>query len=348
VEENKDGQWVQKGTKPVLQLSRQQADRVGGGKCVFFVRVNPKGVSEKSLETDLAAGEIQGSALETFRALVADLYLPVLQEQTSWGKMPPHHTRDFLSGEAHSLCKGCAGWDELGCDRQRKQCQAGSDHSQNRQHHHHTHARVAFLRHMHTGASKVAEVLTDATSCLQGGVELHMPDARFVAAYELRPGAFNQAASDAEASRCMEDCLTNWCQQVRAVAGAAHTACADAQLPVQPPAAVVSRLSVLTRCADISIECTRAAGRGPAVQDKRDGGWRGARARHRAGLLAAADVAVQLGHGAAEDAALPAGAGRHEHDALAGGCEAGCHTCCRAAYTRHARVRVSCAGAQHA
>lgn len=75
------------------------------GKCLFFVRVNSKGVSEKSLETDLAVGEIQGSALETFKALVADLYLPILQEQAHWGKMPAHHTKDFLAGVL-DLCHG--------------------------------------------------------------------------------------------------------------------------------------------------------------------------------------------------------------------------------------------------
>jgi hypothetical protein len=76
-----------------------QADRVGSGKCLFFVRVNPKGVSEKSIESDIAAGEIQGSVLDTFKALVADLYLPVLQEQGSWGKMAADHTQEFLAGK---------------------------------------------------------------------------------------------------------------------------------------------------------------------------------------------------------------------------------------------------------
>jgi hypothetical protein len=50
------------------------------GRCVYFVRVNPKGVSEKSLDTDVAAGDIVGpGALDAFRALVSDVYLPVLQ-----------------------------------------------------------------------------------------------------------------------------------------------------------------------------------------------------------------------------------------------------------------------------
>jgi len=78
-------------------LFMAQADRTSG-KCVYFVRVNQKGVSEKTLESDVAVGEIQGSALDTFKALLADLFLPLLQEQSSWGKMPPQHTKDFLTG----------------------------------------------------------------------------------------------------------------------------------------------------------------------------------------------------------------------------------------------------------
>ena len=99
---------VRDGTTPVAAASTHrvkaltatwpmQSERVSN-KCVFFVRINPKGVGEKSLETDLAAGEIQGSALDTFRALVTDVYLPVLQEQSGWGRMTPEHTRTFLAG----------------------------------------------------------------------------------------------------------------------------------------------------------------------------------------------------------------------------------------------------------
>lgn len=56
-----------------------QNDRLTG-KCVYFARVNPKGVSEKGLEADLVAGDIAGpGALDAFRALVSDVYLPILQ-----------------------------------------------------------------------------------------------------------------------------------------------------------------------------------------------------------------------------------------------------------------------------
>lgn len=58
-----------------------QGDRLNG-KCVYFARVNPRGVSEKTLESDLVAGDISGpDALDAVRALVADVYLPLLQVQ---------------------------------------------------------------------------------------------------------------------------------------------------------------------------------------------------------------------------------------------------------------------------
>lgn len=74
-----------------------QAERLSS-KCLYFVRVNPKGIAEKTLEADMAVGEMQGSLLDTFKSLLSDLFLPLLHEQSTWGKMPPQHTRDFLAG----------------------------------------------------------------------------------------------------------------------------------------------------------------------------------------------------------------------------------------------------------
>jgi dynein heavy chain len=74
-----------------------QAERLVG-KCVYIARITPKGVTEKTFEHDLAVGEIQGSALDVFKSLVSDLYLPLLQEQQSWGKAPEAHTKEFLTG----------------------------------------------------------------------------------------------------------------------------------------------------------------------------------------------------------------------------------------------------------
>lgn len=71
-----------------------QNERVHG-KAVYATRLNPKGVSEKGLETDLTSGELSGSALENYKALVSDLYVPIIQEQAAWGKVPAEHTVEF-------------------------------------------------------------------------------------------------------------------------------------------------------------------------------------------------------------------------------------------------------------
>ncbi len=128
---------------------------------MYFVRTNPKGVGEKTCDADMAVGDINGSALDVFRALVSDLYLPILAEQGSWGRMPAQHTKEFLSG-----------------------------------------------------TSKFASVLAEAAASLEGGVELRRPDAKLAETYDLKPGSFNAAANDEEASATCEECLQDWCNQV--------------------------------------------------------------------------------------------------------------------------------------
>lgn len=64
---------------------------------MYFVRLNPKGITEKTLESDVATGEVTGAALENFRALVADLYIPIVQEQQQWGKVPTEHLAEFVA-----------------------------------------------------------------------------------------------------------------------------------------------------------------------------------------------------------------------------------------------------------
>lgn len=73
-----------------------QNERVTG-KAVFFARTNPKGVSEKTVDSDIACGEVSGSALDNLRAIVSELYLPIIQEQQQWGKVPQEHTSEFCS-----------------------------------------------------------------------------------------------------------------------------------------------------------------------------------------------------------------------------------------------------------
>nr|Q39575.1 RecName: Full=Dynein gamma chain, flagellar outer arm [Chlamydomonas reinhardtii]7KZM_C Chain C, Dynein gamma chain, flagellar outer arm [Chlamydomonas reinhardtii]7KZN_C Chain C, Dynein gamma chain, flagellar outer arm [Chlamydomonas reinhardtii]7KZO_C Chain C, Dynein gamma chain, flagellar outer arm [Chlamydomonas reinhardtii]8GLV_AD Chain AD, Dynein gamma chain, flagellar outer arm [Chlamydomonas reinhardtii]8GLV_AX Chain AX, Dynein gamma chain, flagellar outer arm [Chlamydomonas reinhar len=68
---------------------------------VYFTRLNPKGINEKTLEADMGSGELSVLwALENFKAIVSDLYLPIMQEQQQWGKMSTEYLEDFLSSTA--------------------------------------------------------------------------------------------------------------------------------------------------------------------------------------------------------------------------------------------------------
>ena len=50
---------------------------------------------------DIACGELAGSALDAFRTLMNDLYLPILREQDqAWGVAPEDAAGDFLQGSA--------------------------------------------------------------------------------------------------------------------------------------------------------------------------------------------------------------------------------------------------------
>lgn len=60
-------------------------------------------------------------------------------------------------------------------------------------------------------------MLAEASNCLQGSIELKLPDPKYAAAYELKPGAFNAAANDPQVARHMDECLTDWCRQVRSI-----------------------------------------------------------------------------------------------------------------------------------
>jgi hypothetical protein len=64
------------------------------------------------------------------------------------------------------------------------------------------------------GTDKIASVLVDASGCLQGGVELRLPDEKYASQYELRPASFNQAANEPAVAKHLEDCLGDWCNQV--------------------------------------------------------------------------------------------------------------------------------------
>jgi len=65
-------------------------------KLVYFLRSNPKGVSDKTCEQDIVAGELSKETLDNYGTLLSELYLPVFREQGNWGKSDNEHTHQFL------------------------------------------------------------------------------------------------------------------------------------------------------------------------------------------------------------------------------------------------------------
>eukprot|EP00899_Mesostigma_viride_P009796 jgi/Mesvir1/18818/Mv04309-RA.2 len=94
--ENADGEFVPIGEKPVLFLTNGDNEKLRG-KAVYFIRINNKGIAEKTIEQDVTFGEVLGSALESFRVLMTDVFYPVLKEQESWGVNPEEATAEFLA-----------------------------------------------------------------------------------------------------------------------------------------------------------------------------------------------------------------------------------------------------------
>ena len=66
---------------------------------MFALRTSSKGVGMRTYEQDVSCGVLEsgGSAMDAYRALVTELYLPVLREQSSWGKNSEESTAEFLS-----------------------------------------------------------------------------------------------------------------------------------------------------------------------------------------------------------------------------------------------------------
>lgn len=104
------------------------------------------------------------------------------------------------------------------------------------------HRQMCPLADIAAGAGRTAAVLADASNCLQGSVELKLPDPKYAAAYELKPGSFNAAASDPDVARHMDECLADWCRQVRIVLPSLPKAC------VLGAAACLSPMAVNCSC----------------------------------------------------------------------------------------------------
>ena len=61
-EETADGDYVQVGTQKKLFVTSGEMDRLRE-HAVYFIRMNTKGIGEKTVEQDMAAGEVRGSVL---------------------------------------------------------------------------------------------------------------------------------------------------------------------------------------------------------------------------------------------------------------------------------------------
>lgn len=65
-------------------------------KAVYFMRTNTRGIGADFLDTDIAMGEIPVGALNAFRALLADLYVPLLKDEEYSGHSISLPTQEIL------------------------------------------------------------------------------------------------------------------------------------------------------------------------------------------------------------------------------------------------------------
>ena len=95
----------------VCTLVQKQRAAVGvqretpANKVVYFVRTNAKGVGEKGVDGDVCMGTVPRDSLEGTRALMAELYLPILAEQGAWGRSTPKQAQAFLQVRAACSCR---------------------------------------------------------------------------------------------------------------------------------------------------------------------------------------------------------------------------------------------------
>lgn len=65
-------------------------------KAIYFVRINPKGVGSKEPWKDMAAGMISESALDSYKGIMQDIYIPTLEANQGWGKAREEQVHVFL------------------------------------------------------------------------------------------------------------------------------------------------------------------------------------------------------------------------------------------------------------
>ncbi len=65
-------------------------------KAVYFMRTNTRGIGAEFLDTDIVMGEIPVGALSAFRALLADLYVPLLKDEEYSGQTTSLPTQEIF------------------------------------------------------------------------------------------------------------------------------------------------------------------------------------------------------------------------------------------------------------
>ena len=76
-------------------------------KLVYVARASAKGVADKAPEADLLAGEMPAAALEAFQALLAEVFVPLLAEQASWGRCTDAQADEFRKARPDIPCAHC-------------------------------------------------------------------------------------------------------------------------------------------------------------------------------------------------------------------------------------------------
>jgi len=88
------------------------------GKCIYFTRVNPKGVDVKTLETDVAYGEILGSPLASLQVVLQDIFQPWMEGNEVLNKCSDADWKEYVGsmGKFSSLVTEAVHSLELGVE----------------------------------------------------------------------------------------------------------------------------------------------------------------------------------------------------------------------------------------
>jgi hypothetical protein len=219
-------------------------------KAVFFVRINAKGVGERSPEADIAVGQVPRDALGGMRALMAELYLPLLQEPGALARSSPAQAQALLKVLLASppvqllcmhalrvLCHNCVTEDDDSDASSSALAVGYMEHSL-------THRLPAItlcsVLPCMQSAAKLTETRTEAAAAANMGAELRQPDQALLAGLDLQQPAMLAKGLDNEALMAhVEELLLSWHAAVdRALAQQQPQQQAPDQAAQRPPGEV--------------------------------------------------------------------------------------------------------------